>query len=565
MASFGYTVNSSATTWSTTNSSDSLSFSADGKLIAYADQGKNSVWIISADSGVDVGQVADRAAVLFSPSDSDKIIVQAIGVVQVFKRDFPTGSTWSKVGEDGYSSIQSIAFNSTGTAFFLIEHGNLVQYNDTLTRTNAQAVEGKTSALDCSPDGTTIIRGCTDGAVYRGTWTSPTADVSFDRLNGDGDSQVTVCSWSDDAQWAATGDTKGDVRLWDASRKDNISLSLILPPNTSADRIKKLIFVPDSTGLIILSGSGVFVWDIGQQKYLSDIGLPSSVTNIALDDRNVRIALSTDTGISIYDLKKTTSTDNSNTNTGNNTNNTGTNTGNNTSDDINTDPNLPGGRRRGRGKGKATNVVPDELKEMDITAQVTQTESFRYEGLFFSIYEGVMRVQANTTFQHRVAIKALRAGIDPRTSAEKRQEFESVCYLVDVFFWFIIPQALYEQLKTWYQLTQNNNAETSKIIVTLLGVTCAPEFGGKPAIVTSWMDKGKSCNTGPRMHFEFSQQDFFTNTSRNPRQISTRLSLCTTLQMLSPTFMVSTSSDSFYYLLTFYFKSEISSMAIFVL
>lgn len=303
------------------------------------------------------------------------------------------------------------------------------------------------TSIACSPDGLTIVLGSKEGTVYR---LNDIKTPIFLQLTSTGTAEITASAWSDDGRWVVTGDAKGDVRLWDASKKDNISLSRSLPsPNTSADRINRLIFVPDSTAVVILRGSRLFVWDIYQSKYLTGIGLSPSAKNIALDRANKRVAIAIGNDVFLYDMKASNDGPKKPDQDSSNSSSSNTNSG-------------------GPGSSTKDGPAPAELKNMDITGQVSKTQADAFVGLFYEIYHGVWEVDSPVHFEHAVAIKSLRTGFDPRSSVQARQAFESI---------------LYKELKTWRSLKSNN-------IVPLLGVTMASEFGKFPAIVTSWMLNG---------------------------------------------------------------------------
>ena len=64
--------------------------------------------------------------------------------------------------------------------------------------------------------------------------------------------------------------------------------------------ITSLVFVPDSTALIIIFGGYLSVWDT---EYVANSGLPDMATHIALDGPQNRLAVAVNDRNTIYELE----------------------------------------------------------------------------------------------------------------------------------------------------------------------------------------------------------------------------------------------------------------------
>jgi WD40 repeat protein len=133
--------------------------------------------------------------------------------------------------------------------------------------------------------------------------------------------KVSACTWSQDEKWIATGNDNGEIFLWNAGVPSSASFAMRLPRNRSNTGASKpitsntittitskplattsLVFVPDSTALIIISGVYLSVWDIKKVEYVANSGLPREATNIALDGPRNRLAVAVNDRITIFDI-----------------------------------------------------------------------------------------------------------------------------------------------------------------------------------------------------------------------------------------------------------------------
>jgi WD40 repeat protein len=118
--------------------------------------------------------------------------------------------------------------------------------------------------------------------------------------------RFSACAWSQDGKWIATGNDVGDIFLWNAGVPTSVSFAMLLPRNRHNANSKpttSLVFVPDSTALIIVSGGHLSVWDIEKVEYVANSGLPDMAMNIALDGPRNRLAVAVNENIYIYELK----------------------------------------------------------------------------------------------------------------------------------------------------------------------------------------------------------------------------------------------------------------------
>ena len=125
--------------------------------------------------------------------------------------------------------------------------------------------------------------------------------------------RISACTWSQDGKWIATGNVVGDIFLWDANVPTSVSFTMALPRTSNRSTGKRsptnsVVFLPDSTALIFTSGGNLSVWDIENDEYVTNSGLPDKATNIALDGPRDRLAVVTQGAfskvrITIYELK----------------------------------------------------------------------------------------------------------------------------------------------------------------------------------------------------------------------------------------------------------------------
>ena len=131
--------------------------------------------------------------------------------------------------------------------------------------------------------------------------------------------RVSACAWSQDGKWIATGNDVGDTFLWNADNPAKVSFAMKIPrnqpnnsmPNTSPfpdppsipGPTTSLVFFPDSTALIIISGGHLSLWDIEKAEYVTNSGLPDTAMNIALDVPRNRLAVAAAERITIYELE----------------------------------------------------------------------------------------------------------------------------------------------------------------------------------------------------------------------------------------------------------------------
>ena len=344
-------------------------------------------------TGAATSSFNDWSFVVFSPTDPDIATIVGSKGIQLTKRDTPGGKTWSIWGRAEIYFIPPTipAFRSDGKKITTPgRDGRLYEYDPTgfssHTRyTKATNIKASSVAY-CPFELDSLVNGRDDGQLTILSYTVNDASTLHCQLNPAGLVRVSVCAWSQDGKWIATGDDAGDVRLWNAGVTTNVSLAGQLPRGRSSP-ITSLIFVPDSTALIIMSGGYLTVWDIAKGEYVANSGLPAMAKNIALDGPRNRVAVAVDGKISLYELKLL--------------------------------------QQKRPTKGKTS--IPSELAEFNITSKVVKSKPDPFVGFYFDIYRGAWKLDTPRTFQHVVAIKALRPGFNPRSKAQERQEFEGVC------------------------------------------------------------------------------------------------------------------------------------------
>ncbi|KAF9065005.1 quinon protein alcohol dehydrogenase-like superfamily [Rhodocollybia butyracea] len=373
----------------------SLSFSADGRVLAV---GKNtvptSVSFLNVSDGSSAGEAKGYFSGLFLRSEADKIVLSRDSqFTEMFKRDSGGGSTWKLIGWTYGSSLPTSLDSGNNDNFFLARNESFNLFKGGSKQTySSGSLSAFPTALACAPDGISLVLGYKDGSLQyldypSGEGTKQFLPVQFGG-NGRHTTEITSCVWSHDGRSIASGDAAGVVCLWDATSKNSIQfLRKIEPAQTG--RVNRLVFDPDNTVLIISNGSQLDVWDIGQEKHISVLGLPFTAQNIALDYARRRVAIAIGMDVFVYDMKAVQ---------------VGSSGGGDT----------------------PSNNVPSDLKDMDITSKVTKSQSRPFPGLFYDIHRGAFEVQYSKRLLHVVAIKSFRTGFNPQSSDEERKAFESV-------------------------------------------------------------------------------------------------------------------------------------------
>jgi len=359
-------------------------------------------------TGAATSSFNDWSFVVFSPTDPDIATIVGSKGIQLTKRDSPGGKTWSVWGlANSYFIAPTIpAFRPDGRKITMPgRDGRIYEYDSTtfvspVRYTGTSNIKASSVAY-CPFETNSLVDGRDNGQLTVLSYSVIDASTLRCQLSPAGSVRVSVCTWSLDGKWIATGDDVGDVRLWNAGVTTNVSLAMLLPrrsnPTTS------LIFLPDSTALIIISGGYLTVWDIAKGEYVADSGLPAVAKNIALDGPRNRVAVAVNDRISLYELKLPQRTLHQRTQAG--------------------QQRLP--QQKPPAKGKTS--IPSELAEFDITSKVVKSKPDPFVGFYFDIYCGAWELDTPRVFQHAVAIKALRTGFNPRSKAQARRDFEDVC------------------------------------------------------------------------------------------------------------------------------------------
>jgi len=407
--------------WSIGLSHHSLSFSSDGTTIAGAmpvnspnySNGQVQFW--DTATGAATSSFNDWSFVLFSPTDPDIATMVGSGGIQLVKRDSPGGKTWGIWGSvNSYFAAPTIpAFRSDGEKITVPGNdGRLYEYNPagfaSYLRYTETSVLKVSSVAYCPFKLDSLVVGRNNGQLSVLSHKGANASNFHCQLGPVGSVTISACTWSQDGKWIATGDDAGDVRLWSAGVTTNVSLATLLPHRSSPTT--SLIFVPDSTALIIISGVGYLaVWDIAKGAYAANPGLPTTATNIALDGPRNRVAVAVNGRISLYELKLPHQTLPQQT--------------------------LPGQQRLPHRKHqtKRKTSIPSELAEFDITNKVVISKPDPFVELYFDIYRGVWKLDTPRVFQPVVTIKALRLGFNPRSKTQEQQDFEDVCNIHVLF------------------------------------------------------------------------------------------------------------------------------------
>ena len=338
--------------------------------------------------------------VVFSPTDPDvAALVRSISI-HLVKRDSFKGKTWGgQHRHNGTTGSDAVCtFNADGMTIVVSDGNHLHEYRPTTWANVREATPFAhkiTSIAFCPNTSRFFVVGDDWGELeivsdtYATYATSRRRFVSHGRLTPVDPVKVSVCAWSQDGKWIATGNDFGDIFLWNGGVPTNVSFAMLLPrnrPNTSRGPTTSLVFVPDSTALIIVSGGYLSVWDIEEVEYVANSGLPDTARNIALDGPRNRLAVAVDDRITIYELKLA--------------------------------------EEMCQMDGKSS--IPSEPSEFDITNAVVKFDQEPLVGLYFDIYRGTWKLDTPRTLQLVVAIKTLRPAFKAPDDAQEQQEFEDV-------------------------------------------------------------------------------------------------------------------------------------------
>jgi WD40 repeat protein len=388
-----------------------LSFSSDGTAIAgtekvddeysefyWGDGDKVQFW--ETATGAATSSFTSSLFVVFSPTDPNIAALVRPRSIHMLKRDSFGGKTWG--GQYRHQSLDFeksavFTFNSDGKTIVLSSFQKYLYEYDATTwsQLKTSSFDYKITSVVCCPiNPGWFVVGNEQGEleVVSGPESRKiTSFMSHGRLTPVDPVRFSACAWSQDGKWIATGNDVGDTILWNASYPASLSFAMLLPrnlnqPKTTSGPTTSLVFVPDSTALIITSGGNLSVWDIEKAQYVANSGLPDTAMNIALDGPRNRLAVAANERITIYELK------------------------------------LAQQMRQMDGKPS----TPSELAEFDITNAVIKFDPEHLVGVNFDIHRGACKFDTPRIFQLVVAIKVLRPSFKERDDAHEQQEFEDV-------------------------------------------------------------------------------------------------------------------------------------------
>jgi len=254
--------------------------------------------------------------VALSPTDPNMAIIrgtegiQAVKLVKGKLRNFPTVEMWDKSGNANPYISGITVFRPDGntiTTQDANDDNRLYEFGLSDLERPPRFTEKFTvkalSVVYCPLEPESLLVGRVNGQLDVVSYTGYASAAQIHcHLNSHSSVKISACAWSQDRKWIATGNDHGHIHLWNGSVTTSISLARRLPTDRISP-ITSLIFVPDSTALIIFCGGYLTLWDIAKGVYVDNSGLPATATNIALDGPRNRVAVVVDETIFLYELK----------------------------------------------------------------------------------------------------------------------------------------------------------------------------------------------------------------------------------------------------------------------
>ncbi|WP_160150754.1 nSTAND1 domain-containing NTPase [Nonomuraea solani] len=255
---------------------DSLSFSADGRILAAAGMFRGiGLWNVSDPAAPrparDLLRVSMGSKVTFSPRAATLATTAGrdVGLLlwDLSNPDFPSRTETLIAGQDDTTLAFSpdggmVATGGTG--------GHITLWN--LGRAGRPRALGppfvghqgdlkEIYALDMTPDGTMIATGGRDTTVVLWDTADPARPRRLNTLHGHMGEGVDAVAFRPDGGLLATGDGQETVILWDLAdpaRPRRLPTSLTGP----TDIIRNLVFSPDGRTLIVAGDQGTIFWDV---------------------------------------------------------------------------------------------------------------------------------------------------------------------------------------------------------------------------------------------------------------------------------------------------------------
>ena len=274
--SFKYTFVNSDISWEIGLHHHSLSFSADGKTLAVAKAHQSSteyggIRFLDVNSGASRGSQNLWEMAVFSPTQSDTVLLKfGRKEAMIMKQDPPGATSWKEspsrvIGDQGTFRLDGMRITSIKINNDVGEWDSSLASTIETNSITFPPNSTKASSVTYSPDNLLLI-GFETGQLTIRDYESINTLIQLAPV---GFKKISACAWSANGQWIATGDDDGDTRLWNASNRIKIALVKLIPRNNLSP-ILSLIFVPDSTALIILGGDYLRVWDIGKGAFVDN-------------------------------------------------------------------------------------------------------------------------------------------------------------------------------------------------------------------------------------------------------------------------------------------------------
>jgi WD40 repeat protein len=135
---------------------------------------------------------------------------------------------------------------------------------------------------------------CTSGGDI---WIFDPREYCWDQVPQTGKSSIQQILFSPDDNLIAAGDVNSVIRVWSVP-----DLSKVFQCSFGGT-VTSLAFTTDCKYILAIVTGGIFIWDFMGDQQFEDVGLPGLGLALTFDVKTMRLALVTDTHVTIYEMK----------------------------------------------------------------------------------------------------------------------------------------------------------------------------------------------------------------------------------------------------------------------